>query len=164
MNRKMSCQTAPHDVPTGHRLVELFWRLGPAFMRWAEAHMDQPGLTPQRVRLLAILLEEGPATMGVLGDKMGVTATNITALVDALEKDGMAVRRPHPADRRAIMVEITPKAEKQMTENCAVFKDRVATLFSDMSAEEQDQLCALLGKVRDALTDRDILVSCDKCA
>ena len=143
MNRQKPCGSAP-DAPAAHHLVELFWRLGPAFTRWAESHMDQPGLTPQRVRLLATLLENGPMTMGDLAGRLGVTATNITALIDVLEKDGMAARSPHPTDRRAILIAVTPKAETQMTENCAAFKDRVATLFEGMYPAEQEKLGALL--------------------
>lgn len=147
----------PKDAPAKHQLVKLFWVLGPAFTRWAEAHMDQEGLTPQRVRVMVFLLENGPSMMSSLRNELGVTATNITALVDALEKDGMVKRKPDRKDRRVTIIELTAKGEKRMTENCLAFKDRVSQLFNIYSAADQDRLVKLLGRMREALVTKQIL-------
>lgn len=155
------CPHPEETPPARHRLVQLFWMLGPAFTRWAETHMHQEGLTPQRVRLMALLLENGPMMMSGLRNELGVTATNITALVDALEKDGMVARKPHPSDRRATMIELTAKAEKRMTENCSQFKERVSELFSGFSIAEQQQFAAFLDRTRAALVKRHILQESD---
>ncbi len=152
------------DAPVGHKLVELFWMLGPAYTRWAETHMDQERLTPQRLRLLILLLENGPMKMGSLRNELGVTATNVTALVDALEKDGMVKRRPHPSDRRATMIEITPSAEKELTGNCGPFKERVSKLFSVFSVTEQKELLGFLERIREELIERGILNESDLCS
>ncbi len=145
------------SAPAKHQLTELFWVLGPAFTRWAESHMHQQGMTPQRLRLMGALLENGPMMMSGLKDELGVTATNVTALVDVLEKDGMVERKSHPTDRRATMIKLTVKAEKRLKENCAEFKDRVSELFSGFAETEKKQLVDLLLHVRNALVDRDIL-------
>lgn len=39
-----------------------------------------------------------------------MTATNVTALVDSLEKDGLVVRTRHPTDRRATVIEPRTKS------------------------------------------------------
>jgi DNA-binding MarR family transcriptional regulator len=144
-------------MPPAHHLVRLFWVLGPGFTRWAEAHMNQEGLTPQRVRLMLFLMENGPSQMSNLRDELGVTATNITALVDALEKDGMVKRKPHPKDRRATLISLTGKGEKRMTDNCLKFKDRVSQLFTVFSEAEQERLVKMLSRMREALVDKHIL-------
>ena len=152
------------NAPAKHRLIELFWTLGPAFTRWAESHMHQQGLTPQRMRLMGLLLENGPMMMSGLRDELGVTATNVTALVDALEKDRMVTRKPHATDRRATMIELTPKAEKRLMENCTEFKDHVSELFSVFGEKEQEQLVTLLLRMREALVERDILEVSELCS
>ena len=119
--------------------------------------MHQEGLTPQRVRLMIFLLENGPSKMRSLRDELGVTATNITALVDALEKDGMVRRTSSRQDRRVTLVDLTNKGEKRMTENCLAFKDRVSQLFTVFSPAEQERLVTLLGRMRSALVERQIL-------
>lgn len=149
------------DVPVKHKLLLLFWTLGPAFLRWAESHETSGGLTPQRMRLTEILFDNGPTKMSDLRDSLGVTATNITALVDALETDGLVERLPHPTDRRATLIQLTPKAHKTISFGCTQFKDKVAELFSDFSPVEQERLFGLLLKMRNGLIDRRILEKAD---
>lgn len=151
------------EMPVNHQLVKLFWIMGPAFTRWTESHMDQEDLTPQRVRLMVLLLEHGPMMMSSLRNELGVTATNITALVDALEKDGMVLRTPHPSDRRATMIELTSKAEKRLRESCSEFKDRVSELFTIFAPKEQEQLVDFLYRMREALIQKNILKEYNLC-
>lgn len=154
MNQSLNTQD---EYPVGHRLIELFWTLGPAFTRWAESHMREPDLTPQRVRVLLRLRDRGSCKMSELKDALGVTATNITALVDALERDGMVTRSAHSTDRRATMVSITEYANNRLQESCGEFKNTVSELFSDFSQSEKEQLVHLLSHVREALVARNVL-------
>jgi len=153
---KTSC-TLAEDAPARHHLVHLFWQLGPAFTRWAESHMHTKGLTPQRIRLMLPLKENGPMKMSALRDELGVTATSITALVDALEKDGMVKRLAHKTDRRTTMIKLTPKAEATLENNCSKFKDDVSKIFSDLSPKQQKDLQALLEQVRGTFIKKKVL-------
>lgn len=72
-------------------------------------------LTPTRVHLLWVLQHAGPSTQQALATLCEVTPRNITALVDALEHSGHVRRSPHPSDRRAVLVELTPTAVETMT-------------------------------------------------
>lgn len=164
MNKKKKPALCPSDngnLLAKHKLTKLFWVIGPAFTRWAESHMHEKGLTPQRVRIMIPLIENGPMMMSELRDELGVSASNITALVDALEKDKMVTRKSHTSDRRATMIAITPKAEKLMTENCSIFRERVAELFSGLTKTKEEQLLKLLLEVREALIERNVLEDCD---
>jgi len=157
-NFKSTCRSLPgEEAPVRHQILTLFWMLGPAFIRWAESHMEKDGFTPKRMYLMGILYEFGPMVMRSLRDRLGVTSTNMTALVDALEKEGMVRRRHHPSDRRATIVELTPKAEEFLTVNCSSFKDRVSELFGIFSDEEQEQFLGFLQRMRAVLIERKIL-------
>lgn len=145
------------EVPLKHKLLHLLFTLGPAFSRFAEKQMSEGSLTPQRLRLAELLFDNGPTKMCDLRDELGVTATNITALVDALEKDGMVERVAHPTDRRATLIQLTPKAHKTVTFGCTAFKDKVSELFSGFSQAEQEQLFKLLMKMRAGLIERDVM-------
>ena len=50
-------------------------------------------------------------TMGELAGTLGMDPPNVTTLVDALEKQGLVRRKPHPTDRRAKIVEATRKGK-----------------------------------------------------
>ena len=72
------------------------------------------GLTAARTHLLWILAERGPSTQQALATGLGVSARNVTGLVDALERSGHVRRRPHPTDRRAVLVALSAQGERTM--------------------------------------------------
>jgi DNA-binding MarR family transcriptional regulator len=69
-----------------------------------------------------------------------VTQRRITALVDALEEDGLVKRRPHPTDGRSTLVSITPAGTKQQDVNWQQHQEEVAQAFADLPAVQQEQL------------------------
>jgi DNA-binding MarR family transcriptional regulator len=73
-------------------------------------------LSPARVRVLWVLQHQGPSTQRALAEALEVSARNVSGLVDALEADGYVRRTPHPQDRRAIVVELTEAAARQMAQ------------------------------------------------
>jgi DNA-binding MarR family transcriptional regulator len=109
--------------------------------------MTEKNLSAQRLRILGSLHQRGPRIMCDLKEELGVTATNITALVDALEGDGLVMRRQHPTDRRATLIELSPKAEDEVALGCTVYKDRVAELFSELTEGECRDLTRMLEKL-----------------
>ena len=79
-----------------------------------ERELDRRGLTPARTHILWLVFHEGPRTQAELATALGVTPRNITTLVDGLEATGFARREPHPHDRRAVLVTLTPRGEEAM--------------------------------------------------
>ena len=133
------------------RLVDEFADFGPCYMRWVKSLMQERGMTYARMRLLGALHCGGPQIMSSISDELGVTKRNVTALVDALESEGLVRRLPHPTDRRATVIEMTEggsvAAERMYDEHRA----SVAKLFENLSEEDQRELVRLLGLLRGAL-------------
>ena len=46
-----------------------------------------------------------------VASEMQVTSSNVTFLVDGLEREGLVQRLPHPTDRRTVYVQLTPEGE-----------------------------------------------------
>lgn len=70
-------------------------------------YIGESGLTPNDSRALSSLGLEG-RTMGSLAEEWKCDASTATWIVDRLEQRGLAQRRPHPTDRRARLVVLTP--------------------------------------------------------
>jgi len=144
--REGSGSPVPRDEAEALRiLVSLAARFSTGFLRWME---DQTcdGLSYQQLRLLDALRCGGPAIMRDLGSRLGVTPRNMTAIVDNLEQANLVVRRPHPADRRATLVELAPggaKAEHALSPRL----DMMAQIFSGLTTLERQQFSALLLKL-----------------
>lgn len=72
-------------------------------------------LTESRVHLLWVLQHSGHSTQQALAEALEVTPRTISALVDGLAASGYVQRRPHPSDRRAVLVTLTEDAERMMS-------------------------------------------------
>jgi DNA-binding MarR family transcriptional regulator len=55
-----------------------------------------------------------PVTAGALSDHLHISTASTTKLLDRLERAGHVARRPHPTDRRAVTVEITPDTHREV--------------------------------------------------
>lgn len=135
-------------------LVDAFATLVPAYVRWMKSCLPEHYLTPGRIRLLYLLHRHGPRIMSDLSEELEMTPRNITTLVDGLERDGLACRRPHPTDRRATFIELTPRG----AEICAPMYEEYAgagsLLFAELPEADQRELLRLAAALRSALRDK----------
>jgi DNA-binding MarR family transcriptional regulator len=138
------------------RLVDEFAAFGPPYMKWVRSRLGEGGISYARMRLLGALHCGGPQIMSSISDELGVTRRNITALVDALEEEGLVRRKPHPTDRRATVIELTPKGFETTDSMYEGHREAVAELFTDLSEEDLSELVRLLGSLREALRQKGI--------
>src|ERR1700722_17279812 len=126
------------DVERRHQLVGLTAEFARAYLRWTDAGPCH-GMSYPRLRLLEQLHCEGPDMMRVLGDQLGLSPRNMTAFVDSLEEEGLVVRRAHPSDRRAVVIELTDAGRDAAD---ALLEPRIGAigeLFEDLSPVEQQR-------------------------
>jgi DNA-binding MarR family transcriptional regulator len=98
------------------------------------------GLTTARTHLLWELHRLGPSTQQALAATLKVSPRNVTGLVDALESHGYLERRPHPTDRRALLVTMTDLGSQTMARMAADREQAAAQLVSDLSDSQLNQL------------------------
>jgi DNA-binding MarR family transcriptional regulator len=138
------------------RLAELFSVFAPGFLKWQYAGVLVAGvlvagMTYPRMNLIHVIAEDGPQIMSVLRDRLGVSARNITVLVDGLEKEGFARRVPHPTDRRATIIELTEQGRAAHRGVYAAHADRAEALFATLSPTDQRHLGRILARLAEAL-------------
>ena len=138
------------------RLVDEFAAFGPAYMKWVRSRMHEPGVSYARMRLLGALHCGGPKIMSGISDELGVTRRNVTALVDALEDEGLVRRLPHPTDRRATVVELTEQGGRTMDTLYGEHRRAVADLFAGLTQEDRRELVRLLGLLRGRLRQEGV--------
>ncbi|MFE0179191.1 MarR family winged helix-turn-helix transcriptional regulator [Streptomyces sp. NPDC059002] len=68
-------------------------------------------LTASQGKTLSVL-RRGPAAMRVLAETMSCDASNMTGIIDRLEKRGLVHREPSPTDRRVKNVVLTAEGER----------------------------------------------------
>jgi DNA-binding MarR family transcriptional regulator len=136
-------------------LVELMGRFGRTYWRWVRACAEESGGgSPTQVGLLRVLECHGPLKMAELGHHLGVTPRNVTKLVDALEEEGLVRRKAVPRDRRATLVELTPRGGAQAQALFCQGMEAAVSLFEELSSGEREQLARLLRRLLAGLERR----------
>lgn len=89
----------------GARTADLVRELVTSGALLQESVARSAGLNATDLHAVEVLLRDGPTTPGELAACVGVTAGGaVTALIDRLQKAGVATRRRHPKDRRKVVV------------------------------------------------------------
>jgi DNA-binding MarR family transcriptional regulator len=134
-------------------LVAQTARFSASFLRWMETRTCD-GINFPRLRLLQALQCGGPAIMRDLGTQLGATPRNMTAIVDALERAQLVVRRPHPTDRRATVIELSPEGAREAEEGLGPRFEVISEIFAGLSPAERDQFSAVMTKLMRAMNER----------
>jgi DNA-binding MarR family transcriptional regulator len=129
------------------RVFELTLLLG----RDMAESLARDGLTESRAHVVWELHHRGPCTQRMLADVLNVTPRTITALVDGLESTGFVAREPHPTDRRATLVTLTPRGRASGRTMVAGKRRLARALFSDVAPEVLDGLDLGLREVLERL-------------
>ena len=99
------------DVKTGD-LSELCITLGRAMYRQADRFLSAYGLTPSQFDILTVLSDEGAIPLNRLSERLCCACSNVTGLVDRLERDGLVNRERSSEDRRVILLDLTDKGRE----------------------------------------------------
>lgn len=102
------------------------------------------GLTGPRVHLLWELGRSGPCTQRDLASALEVSPRNVTGLVDGLTATGHVTREPHPGDRRATLVTLTPAGERFVGDLRTSHDDLARQLFGDLPPARLDAFVEVL--------------------
>jgi DNA-binding MarR family transcriptional regulator len=114
---------------------------------------DESGLggsAPIAIVALSTYLAERP--LEEIADAFGITASAVVRLVDRLEREGLAQRKPGP-DGRRISVRLTAKGDRQAKAILARRERELTGVLGVLSAAEQRELTRLHEKLLARLPD-----------
>lgn len=140
------------EVRTLATFIKLTRCTNSVLARLAE-HNTIGDLTYSQFAVLEALYHLGHMTQGEVSSKILKSTSNLTTVIDNLERDGFVRRERDAKDRRVIHVHLTEAGQGKIE---AVFPGHVAALveeFSVLSASEQEtlgKLCRKLGKGKES--------------
>jgi MarR family transcriptional regulator, lower aerobic nicotinate degradation pathway regulator len=138
------------DTEAAEFAGQLFFRLWRAsHTRIAEA-LQSIDLTPALFSVLNFLAAREAAIQLEIATAMGIDPSTIVSLVDELERAGLAQRRPHPKDRRAREVAITPKGRRLLERGRQMASQVEDDVLQGLTATERRDLLSLLRRALDS--------------
>ena len=100
------------------------------------------------------LQDGGAMTQKQLAQSATVEQPTMANTLARMERDGLVIRRPDPADGRSSLVSLTPLGQERAALAFAAAKDLNATSVADLSPQEREQLYDMLRRIIAAL-ERD---------
>jgi DNA-binding MarR family transcriptional regulator len=106
------------------------------------------GLSLAKAGVLMLLAEsKQPLSLHELAEQEGCVRSNITQLVDRLEKDGLVRRRSDPMDRRSTRATLTPAGERAYSKAARALAEEQRAIVSALGAAEAASLKHALNRL-----------------
>ncbi|MCK8613827.1 MULTISPECIES: MarR family winged helix-turn-helix transcriptional regulator [Gordonia] len=99
-------------------------------------------LTAAQTSAINVLADHGPMRMGELAERESIRMPTATSVIDGLTKHELVERRPDPADRRAVLVDLTDHG-RELVERIRLGRDVALTdALANLSPEHLEALAA----------------------
>lgn len=121
------------------------------FLRESQRLFRPHGLTAAQYNVLNVLAPEAAGmSQRELSDHLVVDRSNVTGLLDRMEKAGWVRRDDDPADRRVYRVTLTPAGRKLWTKVEPLYRAVVSQVMRGMTNKQMADCLDLLNKLADA--------------
>ena len=131
-------------------LMFLLSQASHALMTEMTARLAELGISPRSHCVLAKALT-GELTQGQIAEACALDKTTMVVTLDALERAGLAERRPSPTDRRARIIAVTEEGERVV----AAAEGIVALTYADvLAALPEEQRDPFLGALQSLVEGR----------
>jgi len=150
-------QTYPIDLPTpfqdrDHEALVSVWLtgnlLGKAFRRSFKSQIRSEA----QFNLLRVLrVMPGPMSQNDLSKMLMVDKSNVTGLIDGLEKQGLIRRNRVEGDRRSYHITLTSKGRHLTDKMDKIYRQEIRRIMAPLTAKEHGELIRLTRKMRQGI-------------
>jgi len=127
--------------PTADSLLFSFLSAADVVEARLEAALSPTGLSLAKLAVLHFLADAKEALpLSDLAARQHCVRSNITQLMDRLEKDGLVRRRADPDDRRSVLAELTPAGEQAHAKGVRALADAQRAIVKALKAGEATSL------------------------
>lgn len=137
-------------VPCGGRqgLTPALFRAADACEAKLESALQTLGLSLPKFHVLDHLVQAGAALpLGELASRNACVKSNMTALIDRLEADGLVVRSQDPTDRRSVRAQLTPAGTERHAQASRLLESEEQAVVATLNARERRDLETLLDRL-----------------
>jgi DNA-binding MarR family transcriptional regulator len=120
-----------------------------AHRRFAD-RLAELDLHPRHFGMLSHLAAAEGRSQQALSIALGIHRSAVVALVDDLERRGLAQRRRDPSDRRAYTLYLTPPGRAVLDDLQRIAEEHEAELLTALDAAERAHLISLLQRVAES--------------
>jgi DNA-binding MarR family transcriptional regulator len=152
-NARLQSTPVPAEPGPSVTRQNLGFLLAKASQRWNELLYERfvargfPEVRPAYGSILVPLFEEDELRIGELARRARLAKQTLTTMVRLLERDGLVERQRDPADGRAFLVRLTPRARRLRPVADEVLRELDELVRSRLTANQRAALPAALKEV-----------------
>ncbi len=122
------------------------------FMRLALRDTDMSG---EEYGIYSYFYANGPRTQAQASVDLGYAVTTLASLLAPILQSGDLVRRPHPTDGRARLLELSPDGRLRLESAIPAFTDAYQALLAELRSTgvDPESVFTALGQLRDGIAD-----------
>ena len=147
--RGEAARPEPADPAGDESLADAFGAVARQLREKSAETLAPWDITPAHLRALRTLARHGTMRLSELSDHLQLAPRTATEVVDALESRDLVRRRADPADRRAILVEVTERGAGMLAEIRATSGTEAGRIFGRLGPADRAELARILSKLRD---------------
>ena len=144
-------QIVTDDEPQVEVALRVLPQIGRALLVGVARHAERSGLSLGQMKAMAQLHQSGRATVGAVAGALGVSMPAASELIDQLADRGLVERGTNPADRRQVVLRLTPKAEQITAELRDLRRARIRAALARLAPEQRPVFVPVLTALAEAL-------------
>lgn len=133
------------------KILSSFRKVNKYFYRQMWHHADELGVTVVQLRFLKTISDFPDISLLELADKMEMSKSTASSVVERLVKAGLVKREKSKTDKRAVVLQLTALGEEKEKEGHALFHKRMERLH-ELSEEDVEQLLYLHNRIAEKIT------------
>ncbi len=121
-------------------IVKVLKQLGDYIKQNVENEFKEMKLTGTQGMLIGTLAHDGEMKISDLSDKIGLSNSTVSGIIDRLEKPGYVERIRSKEDRRVVHVRVTPEFRKKAKEHFDKIDTKIDTIMNKATPEEVNKV------------------------
>lgn len=124
------------DISNGMRIFRVLKRVGHLLKQNMEKYFSDMKLTGPQGMLMGILAHDGEMKISDLSEKLGLSNSTVSGIIDRLEKQGLVERIRSKEDRRVVYVNVTAEYSRSAKDQFSRIEKHFEDVIDKATAEE----------------------------
>ncbi|MEZ0537731.1 MarR family winged helix-turn-helix transcriptional regulator [Caldicellulosiruptoraceae bacterium PP1] len=142
------------EVNNGYKILKMLKQIMSMIKQRVEYQYKDFDLTGPQGMLIGILTHYGEMKISDLSEKIGLSNSTVSGIIDRLEKQQLVERVRSTEDRRVVYVRVTSKFEKMFQQYFKDIEKRFEESINKATPEELDKIFEGLNTLKNVLERR----------
>lgn len=126
------------EVSKAVKVVQVMKKVMSVIKHNMKSHFKERNLTGPQGMLVGTLAHHGEMKVSELSERLGLTNSTVSGILDRLENQGLVERSRSKEDRRVVHVKVTDEFKKQSQKHFEEINKMIEQMMSKAAPEELD--------------------------